>query len=76
MAALCMAHIVTILLILTKITVELNRDCERVGSISAPSRVVMEEERIKFSSSLEESQKMMSKMGNIVNISTTILFKI
>lgn len=75
MAALCIAHVVTILLILTKITMELNRDCERVGSICAPSRVVIEE-RIKFLSSLEESQKTMSKMGKTVTINTTILFKI
>lgn len=53
---LCIAHVVTILLILTKITMELNRDCERVGSVCAPSRVVIEE-RNKFLSSLEESQK-------------------
>lgn len=75
MAALSITHIVTVLLILTKITMELNRDCESVGSVCAPSRVVMEE-RIKFLSSLEESQKTMSKMGKIVTINTTILFKI
>lgn len=75
MTTLCIAHVVTILLILTNITMELNRDCERVGSVCAPSRVVIEE-RIKFLSSLEDSQKMMSKMGKIVTINTTILFKI
>jgi len=75
-AAFCIAHVVTILLVLTKITTELNRDCERGGNVCAPSRVVMGEERIKFSSSVVESQKIMSKMGKIVNISTTILFKI
>lgn len=76
MAALYIAHAVTVLLIFTKITMALHRDCERQGSVCAPSRVVMQEEGIKFSSSIVESQKIMSKMEKIINISTTILFKI
>lgn len=76
MAALYIAHAVTVLLILTKVTVALHRGCERRGSVCASSRIVMQEERIKFSSSIVENQKIMSKMGKIINISTTILFKI